>query len=787
MIDLTPEASPARRAPALAVFAALLAAAAFLTPLWAAEPERAAGLLLIVGVGAELLQSFRRRTAAAQRSAQASAGYTLLLAIVLLSTAWLAVTALAIFLAAPFALDALRGVSIAARRLFERRSFGAEIGAVLANLAAVVVILVLGRFAEHWIVGVAAGIRLLTIAGNVASAPIHDAGETDEGVIADIGLPDPDRLADTGARLQKEELERGGADRGWILSLVTVLFAIHVSRMGFDRSALGIMSPLIAVMGDVAVALALTYFVIVPFRLFVRRVTRGVERTAWERLFHAPARTGIKAWPGIALRWWLESRLRFAIRLRAARYSLGSAFGRGLQIGLPLTAVIVASVPIWGMSWYFDTENWAAGAWNSWAASRTDTWRSAMIRAVVAAGETTLDGKGFTVTPPGLNGSDPFSFIVIGDTGEGDASQQVLRDSLIRAAAAADVRFVVLSSDVVYPTGAMKDYESRFWLPFKGVTKPVYAIPGNHDWYDALEGFAATFLGPGAARAAIRARIDVDGGVSSTTDGRIEEFIGGADFLRRQYRVQTGAQQGSFFQVQTPDFALLAVDTGVLRSVDPEELTWLRAALEASRGKMIMAVLGHPFFAGGHDLAQDDQKFMALRELLRAHDVSIVMAGDTHDLEYYREPLARGAGSSVMHHWVNGGGGAYLSFGSALAWPAKAATADWAFYPAQSPVVEKIVRYTPWWKWPAWIWTRELGAWPSSAEWLSAMFDYNVAPFFQSFVVVTVDPAGKRIVVKPWGINGPLAWSDFAHSPTLMPPGTTPDQPVEWIVSSPPR
>ena len=53
--------------------------------------------------------------------------------------------------------------------------------------------------------------------------------------------------------------------------------------------------------------------------------------------------------------------MRFAIRLRAARYSLTSAFGRGLQIGLPLTAVIVASVPIWGMSWYFDTENWAAG------------------------------------------------------------------------------------------------------------------------------------------------------------------------------------------------------------------------------------------------------------------------------------------------------------------------------------------------------------------------------------------------------------------------------------------
>ena len=48
-----------------------------------------------------------------------------------------------------------------------------------------------------------------------------------------------------------------------------------------------------------------------------------------------------------------------------------------------------------------------------------------------------------------------------------------------------------------------------------------------------------------------------------------------------------------------------------------------------------MAVLGHPFFAGGHDVARDDDEFMALRELLRAHGVRVVMAGDTHDLEYY--------------------------------------------------------------------------------------------------------------------------------------------------------
>src|SRR5262249_28716812 len=154
-----------------------------------------------------------------------------------------------------------------------------------------------------------------------------------------------------------------------------------------------------------------------------------------------------------------ESRMRFAIRLRSARYSLTSALGRGLQIGLPLTAGIVAAVPIWGMSWDFDTENWAAGGWNPWAAPRTGIRAAAMVRDVVAGGLTTLDGRGFTISPANVAGTEPFSFIVIGDTGEGDASQHVLKDSLLRAANADDVRFVVISSDVVYPTGAMKDYE----------------------------------------------------------------------------------------------------------------------------------------------------------------------------------------------------------------------------------------------------------------------------------------------------------------------------------------
>ena len=222
------------------------------------------------------------------------------------------------------------------------------------------------------------------------------------------------------------------------------------------------------------------------------------------------------------------------------------------------------------MSWYFDTENWAAGMWNSWAESRTDTWRAAMVRAVLADDQIRKEPLPFVVRPPGVDDPGDFSFIVIGDTGEGDASQHILRDQLLSVANHPDVRFVVISSDVVYPVGSMNDYEAKFWLPFKGVTKPVYAIPGNHDWYDALEAFAATFLDARSAHLAMRARVESDLRFTSTTDERIAQLIGHAGWLRKDTEVPTGFQRAPFFEIQTADFALICVDTGVIKKVDPE-------------------------------------------------------------------------------------------------------------------------------------------------------------------------------------------------------------------------
>ena len=127
-----------------------------------------------------------------------------------------------------------------------------------------------------------------------------------------------------------------------------------------------------------------------------------------------------------------------------------------------------------------------------------------------------------------------------------------------------------------------------------------------------------------------------------------------------------------------------------------------------------------------------------------------------------------------MHHFVNGGGGAYLSFGTSLAWPAK--PADGRLGVLSRTVTAVTRRSRP---------RRRggsgrrgggrgsFGAWPFTAEWLSAAFDYNVAPFFQSFVEVRVEPSANRIVLRPYGVHGRLTWGDLASSESIRPAGVT--------------
>ncbi len=772
----------------------LLAAIALLTPIASEQAIGRVGLLLVAAGVLEGYDGFRRSRLADARAAWQNAVITLLTGVLVLNATTFAPGAFVLLLFGWFLFDGVRHGARGIRAWRAGVPLDPRTWALPAtgNLIAAALLLTLRERVLPLAVAVTAAQHILGAAWNVLASPVLAHTDAGDSALLDLGLHEHPELVGLVDRMEEEEVARGRFDYEWIAGFTATLFALHLARMGLDRSVLGVLSPAVAVAGDFLIAVLLAALVVVPVRLGVRKVTRPVERYAWSLALGTSPGQATRIARRVA-RFWLEARLRFAVRLRLARYSAPTALRRGLRIGLPASAVIAATVPVWGMSWYFDTENWAAGMWNSWAEARTDTWREAMVHAVSAAMPVGTGASAFAVAPPGLPTSGDFAFLVIGDTGEGDASQHVLRDALLRAAAQPGVRFVVLSSDVVYPTGSMRHYEHNFWLPFMGVRVPVYAIPGNHDWYDALEGFAATFLEPRAARAAMRARIEADQQLSSTTDADVERLIATAARLGREYGVPVAGQRAPFFQVQTDDFALIAVDTGVARRVDEAQWSWLVEALGAARGKFVMVVLGHPFYAGGSLQATPDEGPVGpavlvephprglddLHHLLRTHQVSMAMAGDTHDLEYYRETRPDGP---PLHHWVNGGGGAYLSFGTALAWPAQPATSTWAHYPSRRDVYAKIDAATPFWKRPAWWWTRELGAWPFSAEWLSALFDSNEAPFYQSFVEVRVEPSQGRVRVLPWGVHGRLRWTDLESSADLPAGGAPRDGLVEWTI-----
>jgi hypothetical protein len=636
----------------------------------------------------------------------------------------------------------------------------------------------------------AAGWRLFMLVEEAATSDTATRGSSVHPNPA-LGLP-PNKTfarlrdeADTAARNVR------AADMMWMLTLGLVFLAIHAGRMPLSDTLLGIVSPFVATAGDIFMTLVFALLLMLPARLLWRRLTLPIERLAWSiRLGAEEGGHPLNRIADWLIGLWLDHRFSFDMHLREARTAVAAALMLLLRLGLPVTAFFVAFNPIWGFSWYFNTESWATGIYQKLTELRVDPWRLAMVDAVRRTyGDS---DQLFRVSPEGVDGGDDFSFLVIGDPGEGDASQYALVSRYLELGLRDDLKFLVVSSDVIYPAGSMDDYEANFYLPFQGFAKPIYAIPGNHDWYDALEGFNANFLEPRAARAAIQARAEADLRLTSTDTRRIDRLLAEAARLRGAYRVKNGAQRAPFFEMQTADFALLAIDTGILRTVDASQWAWIERALDRSRGKFIMVILGHPRFAGGrdippfaegHDVSESSQAFAALYRLLADHDVKIAMAGDTHDFEYYREQIGSGDRRRLMHHFVNGGGGAYLSIGTALDFPAQPAVPDWAYYPRTDRLRAKMDAETPIWKQPFWAWIRWAKAWPFSVEALSGLFDFNHAPFFQSLLEVRVERSRKRVVLTLNGVDGPLRWHDLQAGGDVVPPAATLNDPVQFIVS----
>src|SRR5690606_3988618 len=192
---------------------------------------------------------------------------------------------------------------------------------------------------------------------------------------------------------------------------------------------------------------------------------------------------------------------------------------------------------------------------------------------------------------------------------------------------------MIMGGDRVYPTANMREYEDRCKGPYTAALPApppdqppptLYALPGNHDWYDGLTAFLRLFAG---ARA---------------------DHIGG-------WRTQ---QSRSYFALKLPhSWWLFAVDEAFGAYLDDPQLVYFeKAAAHLTAEDRVILVVPTPGWvtAEANPTAYDTTDFF-IRKIITptGAQVAVSIAGDTHHYARYTGP--------DRQLITCGGGGAYLS------------------------------------------------------------------------------------------------------------------------------
>jgi len=92
--------------------------------------------------------------------------------------------------------------------------------------------------------------------------------------------------------------------------------------------------------------------------------------------------------------------------------------------------------------------------------------------------------RSFSWLMQGKQPSNGFSCVILGDTGEGDHSQYALLP-IIRGL---QPDFMIINGDVAYPAGESDDFRDGFFKPYANLGMPIWAVPGNHEYYSSNRG-----------------------------------------------------------------------------------------------------------------------------------------------------------------------------------------------------------------------------------------------------------------------------------------------------------
>ncbi|MEO7032555.1 MAG: hypothetical protein ABI548_01885 [Polyangiaceae bacterium] len=223
---------------------------------------------------------------------------------------------------------------------------------------------------------------------------------------------------------------------------------------------------------------------------------------------------------------------------------------------------------------------------------------------------------------------------------------------------------LLFGGDTAYPVATAQEITNRVIVPFNqvletlppGPPRVLLGIPGNHDWYDGLDGFARMFR---------RNADDEDGvarpsvvGISQRMIERYaewaKEFVRGGKIEKPKALALIGyqpVQSASYFVLPlTSRLHLFAVDRQ-LRNLDKRQVGFFETWRTRNPGVSPWVMLPDPLFAFGKPSRTGTAMIEALGLDLEAKP-SFLLSGDVH----HYERMQHGA----VLQLTAGGGGAFL-------------------------------------------------------------------------------------------------------------------------------
>jgi hypothetical protein len=191
-------------------------------------------------------------------------------------------------------------------------------------------------------------------------------------------------------------------------------------------------------------------------------------------------------------------------------------------------------------------------------------------------------------------------------------------------------RILVFGGDLVYPVASRKDYEARLVMPYERALPhseaphpDLFAVPGNHDWYDSLVAFTRRFCS------------------------------------KRWFAGWRTHQRVSYFALQLPhDWWLIGTDVQLDADIDADQVDYFKAiaARMTDRARIILCN-AEPHWIYQKKYAELDARYAEsslrfLEENVFSRKVFVFLSGDLHHYRHHSD--------GSRHKIVAGGGGAFL-------------------------------------------------------------------------------------------------------------------------------